>query len=198
MATILIIDDDSIIRNMLRTGLEACGHQVYEAASGDEAITMDQAIDLVLIDHFMPGLSGLETAAHYRKKDIPFIFISSVREWDIMQQAIAIGAMDFIRKPFNIEQLVITVEAVLARARDISRLKQTTPHSSEPGTKDQETAVAIGLIMERFRVRREAARNLLKLNATREGLTIKEAAEQLIKATNDINTLSPSSDTSAT
>ena len=193
MATILIIDDDPSIRALLRTGLEACDHLVYEAASGEEAIAAEKTVDLILIDHYMEGMSGLETAAYYRKQDIPFIFVSSASDWEIMQQAIAIGAMDFIKKPFNIEQLVVTVEAVLARSRDISRLQQAQQHLAETNEQGHSTHTVIGLIMERFRVRSDEARHMLELNAEKEGLTFTEAAKRIIQATNEINTLGSTS-----
>ena len=194
MATILIIDDDPSIRALLRTGLEACNHLVYDAASGEEAIAMEQAVDLILIDHYMEGMSGLETAVYYRKQGLPFIFVSSASDWDIMQQAIAIGAMDYIKKPFNIEQLAITVEAVLARSKDISRLQQAQQHLSETNEQGHSVHTVIGLIMERFRVRRDEARHILELNAEKEGLTFTEAANRIIKASNDLNMLGKPSD----
>jgi len=194
MATILIIDDDPSIRALLRTGLEACNHLVYDAASGEEAIAMEQAVDLILIDHYMEGMSGLETAVYYRKQGLPFIFVSSASDWDIMQQAIAIGAMDYIKKPFNIEQLAITVEAVLARSKDISRLQQAQQHLSEANEQGHSAHTVIGLIMERFRVRSDEARHILELNAEKEGLTFTEAANRIIKASNDLNMLGKPSD----
>jgi DNA-binding response OmpR family regulator len=187
MANILIIDNEPSIRAILRAGLEACNHVVYEAGSGEEAIDMEQPVDLILIDHYMDGMSGLEIAAYYRTQGVPFIFVSSASDWDIMQQAIAIGAMDFIKKPFNIEQLVITVEAVLARANDLSRLQQAQRYLSDSSHQERSIHTAIGLMMERFRIHKDEAHLRLATHAEKGGLTITEAASRVIKATNDIN-----------
>lgn len=122
MARILIIDDDVAMRHAMRTPLERHGHQVAEAGDGKAglAIYQEAVFDLVVTDIIMPGMEGLETVLALRKftPALKIIAISAGGKGDAsdyLELATRFGAAKTLRKPFTAEELISTVEAMLAR-----------------------------------------------------------------------------------
>jgi diguanylate cyclase (GGDEF)-like protein len=104
---ILIADDDSGNRDLLRRRLEFEGHQVVEAKNGLEvlALLQDQACDLVLLDIMMPDMDGFQTLAKLKQephwRELPVIMISALDELQSVVRCIEMGADDYLPKPFN-------------------------------------------------------------------------------------------------
>lgn len=115
MHTILIVDDEQDIREILQFNLEKTGYRCLTAASGTEALEViaDQQVDLILLDVMMPGMSGFEVAE--RVKDIPVVFLTALSEEDDLLRGFSLGADDYIAKPFSIREVLARVEAVLRR-----------------------------------------------------------------------------------
>jgi PAS domain S-box-containing protein len=120
MKRILIVDDEPEIRRLLARILEGQkGHQVVLAANADEAVTALKSVpvDLVLSDIQMPGQSGLELAAfiktHY--PDTGIVLVSILRNPEEIKTALAIGLFGYILKPFDSQQVLITVANALRR-----------------------------------------------------------------------------------
>lgn len=119
MARILVIDDESNIRMMLRLALAHVGHTVETAADGYEGLEMYRdgtAWDLVLLDQRMPGLEGLEVLREIRSR-VPksrVVIITAFGTIDLATEAMALGATDFLRKPFTVGTLRGAVDAALA------------------------------------------------------------------------------------
>ena len=128
--TILIVDDEAPIRDMLRVALEMAEYAVMEAADAQEAhaIIVDQKPDLILLDWMLPGTSGIELARRLKKDDmtreLPIIMLTAKGEEDNKIQGLEIGADDYITKPFSPRELVARLKAVLRRTDSLS--------SSEP------------------------------------------------------------------
>src|SRR6266581_4328527 len=121
MARILVIDDEDVVRRMLRTALELQGHEVIEATQGDEALQMQQAFppDLVITDILMPGKDGLEVIMALRRQAprLKVIAMSGggrFRQIDALETAEMLGAVATVRKPFNLTVVLETVKNVLA------------------------------------------------------------------------------------
>ncbi len=112
--TILVVDDDAIIRRVCRAGLEANGYRVIELVEGSKVIKTikQEGVDLVILDIFMDGQEGMETAFMLLREheDIPVIMISS--DADYLEQADMI-VQATIQKPINISVLKETVENLL-------------------------------------------------------------------------------------
>jgi CheY-like chemotaxis protein len=111
MARILVIEDEPSIRSNLLRFARLEGHEVMEAADGRaglEALS-DLLPDLIFCDVTMPQMSGLQVLAALQLdailKLIPFIFISASAEPERLQEAVRLGARDYITKPFNLAQL---------------------------------------------------------------------------------------------
>ena len=122
MATILIVDDEPDIREMIRFALEEAGFQALEAGHADEARKLlIQGPDLILLDWMLPGRSGLELAAQLKQsaktRALPIIMVSARGEEEDRVRGLDTGADDYITKPFSPRELVARVNAVLRRSR---------------------------------------------------------------------------------
>ena len=117
-AHILIVDDSSFARRSLRQILEQAGYTVDEAQDGNEALERYflKKPDVVLLDLVMEGLSGLEVLAKLRELDreVKAVMATADIQSSTRAEAQAAGASGFISKPFNRDQVLTTVDAVLA------------------------------------------------------------------------------------
>jgi two-component system KDP operon response regulator KdpE len=115
-AKILLVDDDRLIRRVLRMTLMSTGYVVVEAITGEEALEKVQAegaVHMVLLDLRMPGIGGLETCRRIRKiVDIPILVISILRDQEYKVQALDAGADDYLAKPFGIQELLSRMHAL--------------------------------------------------------------------------------------
>lgn len=118
MARVLIVDDEPDILLMLRVSLEASGYEAGLAADGDVALQRVRAepFDLILLDVMMPVLDGwgvLEALQREGRK-IPVIVLSAKSAGRDVDRALALGAAEYITKPFEIDALMDRIGAVLA------------------------------------------------------------------------------------
>ena len=126
--TILIVDDEAPIRDMLRVALEMADYRCLEAEDAQQAhaIIVDEKPSLVLLDWMLPGTSGIELARRLKKDEltaaIPIIMLTAKGEEDNKIQGLEIGADDYITKPFSPRELVARLKAVLRRTEDISTM----------------------------------------------------------------------------
>ncbi len=118
---ILIVDDESVNRKMLRMVLKNLGHiQTLEAEGGDQAVEMAQSEvpDLILMDIMMPDMDGLEASRKIKEeeatKNIPIIFLSALDDAQSKTQGFAAGGVDYVSKPFDAQELSSRVLAHLA------------------------------------------------------------------------------------
>jgi two-component system OmpR family response regulator len=118
MATILVVDDDAHIREVVQYTLEREGHAVVTAKNGLEALARaaDAAVDLVLLDVLMPELDGLAVCRRLRaQRALPIIFLSSRAEEVDRVLGLELGGDDYVTKPFSPRELAARVQAVLRR-----------------------------------------------------------------------------------
>ncbi len=119
MSTILVVDDDPNLREVVRYALARQGYTVREAPNGAEALrAFAQApVDLVVLDVVMPELDGIDTCRELRKTSrVPIVFLSSRDEELDRVLGLELGADDYLTKPFSTRELVARVKAVLRRA----------------------------------------------------------------------------------
>ena len=123
MATILVVDDEPDIREVMRFALENAEFQVIEAGHADEARQLlgQENPDLILLDWMLPGRSGLELARQLKQspktRHIPIIMVSARGEEEDRVKGLDTGADDYIAKPFSPREMVARVNAVLRRSR---------------------------------------------------------------------------------
>lgn len=116
MATrVLVVDNEATIREMLAAILEAEGYEVAQAADGGEALMAAAASppDVILLDMKMPGIDGKEFAHRYRAGGgkAPIVVITAAHSAE--QAAAEVGARAFLGKPFEIGQLIDTIQSSL-------------------------------------------------------------------------------------
>jgi len=123
MASVLVVDDEPDIREVIRFALEGAGFKVLEAGHADEArkLLVSQNPDLVLLDWMLPGRSGLELAQQLKQsastRSVPIIMVSAKGEEEDRIKGLDTGADDYIAKPFSPREMVARVNAVLRRAK---------------------------------------------------------------------------------
>jgi len=110
--SILIVDDSSIMRKMIKTTLQSAGHEVVgEAKNGDDAVTLYKTLrpDLVTMDITMRGMDGFEAARQILQDDgaARIIFLSNLDETQYSQEAEQIGAMGYLNKHRSKEILTL-------------------------------------------------------------------------------------------
>jgi DNA-binding response OmpR family regulator len=116
---ILIVDDEPHIRRMMRLTLEATGHQVEEAATGEDGLARfgdGREWGTVLLDQKMPGLDGLETLRQMKARmpEACVVMVTAFASIELAVDAMRLGATDFLRKPMTPEMLRASVAAALA------------------------------------------------------------------------------------
>jgi len=123
VATILVIDDEEMVRATLRLALEAAGHRILEASNGDEGLQLldTHEIDLTITDIIMPEKEGIETIIEIRRRqpDARIIAISGgsrSQDIDFLRIAERLGAVHSLAKPFSPQMLLELVEAAMAGA----------------------------------------------------------------------------------
>jgi DNA-binding response OmpR family regulator len=122
-ATILIADDEEDLRELVAYRLVQSGHTVLEARDGEEALRLatKQAPDIAVLDVMMPRMDGYQLTRRLREapatEHIPVILLTArVQETDI-SRGFEAGADDYLRKPFNPDELMARIRAVLGRRR---------------------------------------------------------------------------------
>ena len=124
MATILVVDDDNDIRTLIETVLEAAGHEVTLAASGQEALNKlkRRPYELVVLDIMMPTMSGYEVLEQIRampsRAQTPVIVVTAKHDPSGVMREVKGGAIDHLAKPFLPEELEEVVDRALSGTRE--------------------------------------------------------------------------------
>ena len=118
MRQLLIVDDDSHIRELLRFVMTREGYQVYEAENGMEAAKMMDRhdMDLAVVDIMMPYMDGYELCEYIRENyDIPIIMLTAKDQLTDKEEAYSRGTDDYLTKPFEPEELIFRIKALFRR-----------------------------------------------------------------------------------
>lgn len=130
--TVLIIDDEEPIRNILSYALQKQGYVCELAKRGDEALQsiLMKDFDIALLDIDMPGMSGLEVLSQLitHRPDISVVMVTAIQDTRIAVEAMKLGAYDYVIKPFNLDDLGLRVEKALERRRLVMENKKYHLH----------------------------------------------------------------------
>jgi DNA-binding response OmpR family regulator len=116
--TIMITDDDQSLRELVRVSLEHEGYNVLQAADGSECVTLvrKQRPDLVILDVIMPNMDGLEACRRIRDfSQVPVLMLTAKTQRDDVITGLDKGADDYLVKPFNMDELLARIRALLRR-----------------------------------------------------------------------------------
>lgn len=120
--TILVVEDEAPLAELLKYNLEASGYAVDVAMRGDEAETrlQERSFDLILLDWMLPGLSGIELCRRIRSRNetqaTPVIMLTARGEEGERVRGLKTGADDYVVKPFSIPELAARIQAILRRS----------------------------------------------------------------------------------
>ncbi|MDO3377473.1 sigma-54-dependent transcriptional regulator [Geoalkalibacter halelectricus] len=125
---ILVVDDEHLIRWSLEQNLSKQGYEVFTAGSGEDALRLvrDESPDLMLLDIQLPGINGLEVLEKAKDLDpeLIVIMITALGVLETAVKAMRMGAYDYIGKPFNLDELAITIK----KALETGELKREVAH----------------------------------------------------------------------
>ncbi|MGR9044451.1 MAG: phosphate regulon transcriptional regulator PhoB [Gammaproteobacteria bacterium] len=130
--TILVVEDEDAIRDMLTMVLEQSGYETRPVADAEQAqkAIAERMPDLILLDWMLPGISGVEWARRLKKdpmyRELPIILLTARGEEEDKVRGLEIGADDYITKPFSPKELAARIRAVLRRTGKIMDLAQIT------------------------------------------------------------------------
>ncbi len=121
---ILVIDDEPTLRHSLEVALKTSGYDVLTARTGEEGLERFKSDppDLILLDHWLPGINGDEVLRRIKEEDseIPIIIMTAQGSIEIAVNSMKLGAFDFLVKPFELDQ----VEDLIQKGIDRIRLKK--------------------------------------------------------------------------
>jgi DNA-binding response OmpR family regulator len=146
-ACILVVEDERDTADMLAAYFESLGFQVMQAAWGQDALhmTAQTVPDLILLDIRLPDIDGYEVCRLLRQQrrtqDTPIIFLTERRERMDKLQGLELGAVDYITKPFDIQELRLRVRNALRRANFDTLTDPVTSLPSEPLVRDRLNAM---------------------------------------------------------
>lgn len=163
---ILVVDDVAANLSLLSDALEPHGYNILAAPSGEVALKIVQRIipDLILLDIMMPGMDGLETCRLLREQQrtcsIPVIFISAKDETESVVKGFRLGAVDYITKPFQTEEVLARVETHLKLHRLTNALQQKNSELEEEIQRRRKAETALIAADEQLSIvsRRESER----------------------------------------
>ena len=191
---VLLVDDDRLVLATLCKGLEQAGYAVQGCASAEEArrILAIERRDLAVLSLAMRAKPGLNRRRHLMKTpSLPFLLHTAYSEEEVVRQAVEQGALGYLVKPVDLAQLIPAIEAALARSIEIGSLRNTGQQLQTALNENREVSMAVGLMMERRRLNRQQAFEVLRNLARAQRRKIGEVAEELLSAAELLNADKP-------
>ncbi len=129
MFNILVVEDDKNTRKLLSAILTNNGYQVLTAVDGEDALTVldHNHVDLMIIDVMMPKMDGYELTASLRDagSQIPMLMLSAKQQVTDIKQGFLVGIDDYLTKPFDFEELLLRIKALLRRSKIVNEHRLT-------------------------------------------------------------------------
>jgi DNA-binding response OmpR family regulator len=145
VATVLVVDDDATVREVVSRYLTRDGHVVIERSNGSEGLeaALTENPDLVVLDLMMPGMDGLTVCRELRKHSaVPVIMLTALGEESDRVVGLEYGADDYVTKPFSPRELALRVAGVLRRSRqEVVRAPAGTGYGDPSSTVDGDLRV---------------------------------------------------------
>jgi response regulator NasT len=195
---ILVVDDDRLVLAMVTHGLAQAGYEVIDADNGDDAILLarEHRPDLALLDIRMEGKTGFDVAQYLREAvHTPFVFLSAFSDEQTVAKVQALGALAYLVKPLEVQQIVPAIDAAFARAREMRAASSALapadaaaapPAGDDAAVLDAVVPLALGVLMHRFSLTRGDALARLRRAAAAEGRSLQGQAERVVQAVEEL------------
>ena len=179
---ILIADDDRVILMTLAEGLTGAGYQVIEARDGLQAAALckSETPDLALLDIRMPGLDGIALGQSIGGL-VPFLFLSAYDDEDLVKRAGEAGALGYLIKPLGLPAVLTAIRVALARAEEISGLRQRKSELSAALASNRVIGTAIGMVMSENHLSQQDAFERLRRHARDRRRKMEDVALAIIE-----------------
>jgi response regulator NasT len=182
--TILVADDESIIRLGLKQILEEAGHTVYAAENGTLAIKQAENClpDLIILDIKMPEMDGLEAARLLLDRiQVPVIFLTAYGDQELIERAARLPVMGYLVKPIKEAELLAMIEVAVQRFEEHARVARTAAELEEEVSSRRIIDRAKGLLMQGEGISEFEAYNRLQQHSRTERQSLLEAAQEVIR-----------------
>jgi DNA-binding response OmpR family regulator len=184
---LLLVGDDRESSGLLIDALRRAGYEVSAAESADDALAAiaTAAPALAVLDIKMPGISALILSELLRDQfKIPFVFFSALGTEEAMHRAMVMGALAHLAKPFEMGQCISVINTAVARADRLHRPRLSESQLSIAAQQSRAVGMAIGLVMERLRLSREMALEILGREARAKRQRVSQLAQELLARMN--------------
>lgn len=183
--TLLVADDDSQVVTSLSQCLCDAGFAVLEARDAASALELcvSRAPDLAILDYQLACGGGGELARHLASAPgIPIIFLSDQLGAQMVQDAIAAGALAFLLKPVDTQQLHAAVRTALQRGQELRDLRRQTTNLDTALQAGRTVSVAVGLLMGKFQIDQTSAFESLRRHARSSRRRLEDVATELLRS----------------
>jgi len=189
---VLVADDNQDDLEMISSGLASAGYEILQATDGEQAERLAQEYrpDLTILDLRMPLKDGFEVAASLHDADLPFISLTSYGEEEMVQRATEAGALAYLVKPLDVDQLVPAVRSALSRAEEMRQLKESMEQMDKALSQGREISMVVGILMERCNMTAIQAFDALRDEARSQRRKIAEVAKEYLAAAETLHGMS--------
>lgn len=187
---ILLVDGNRMAARDWFEGLQAAGYQVLQADSAETAMPLCEQTcpDLAVLSVHLSGISGLALAAWLKGAlNVPFIFFSD--RVDALEEAARLGALGYLLKPMEIQQVLPAIYTALVRAGEIRRLRQVELDLNRALKNSRSLSMAIGLLMQRFEISADQTFAALRGYCRSHRMRMSDVADRLIDQRQDVDLL---------
>lgn len=178
LTSVLVVEDNAVVRDLVCMTLDQQGYQVLQAASGEEALAIcsDSRPDIVIVDDGLPGIRGDEVARVLGSDlNIPFMVLTAYSDPKKIERYISLGASNYLVKPVSPQSLIAALNSAYTNARNISQLLLKSSRDHYIGR-----AVACLMLLKGFT--EEHAISALKSEARSERKKLWRKAQEVFEA----------------
>ena len=192
LSCVLVADDNQEDLNAISDGLKAAGYEIIQATDGEQAERLAQEYrpDLTILDLRMPLKDGFEVAATLHDAGLPFISLSSYGDEEMVQRVTEAGALAYLVKPLDVEQLVPAVQSALSRAEELRQLKGSVEQMDRALSQSREISMVVGILMERCNLSAIQAFDALRDEARSQRRKIVDVAKEYLHAAETLHNMS--------